>query len=115
MNVAAQRGNARVEILCRRLKYAHQRAQKIAGLPGAKVDILSTKSADELMLYDLLEMVNVSKVWDSTKARHQAQLQLQNQEVQERDNRQLDAKLRELEDDLKEIAVAYLGIRRVWR
>lgn len=84
-------------------------SQKIAGLPGAKVDVLSTKSADELMLYDLLEMVNISKVWESTKQRHETQLQIQAKQAEDRSTRQLDAKLIELEDDLKEIAAAYLG------
>ncbi|GAB7027252.1 GTPase-activating protein [Geotalea toluenoxydans] len=84
-------------------------SQKIAGLPGAKVDILSTKSADELMLLDLLEMVNIDKIWESTKIRHEAQLQQQNKDARERDNRQQDAKLLELEEDLKEVAAAYLG------
>lgn len=84
-------------------------SQKIAGLPGAKVDILSTKSADELMLLDLLEMVNIDKIWETTRVRHEAQLQQQSREVRERDNRQQDAKLQELEEDLKEVAAAYLG------
>ncbi len=84
-------------------------SQKIAGLPGAKVDVLSTKSADELMHYDLLEMVNIDKIWTSTKAQFEAQLQQQSKAIQERDNKEQDAKLHELEDDLKEIAAAYLG------
>lgn len=84
-------------------------SQKIAGLPGAKVDVLSTKSADELMLYDLLEMVNINKIWDSTKQRHEVQLLNQAKEAEERGTRQLDSKLLELEDDLKEIVSAYLG------
>ncbi|WP_243371193.1 GTPase-activating protein [Geotalea sp. SG265] len=84
-------------------------SQKIAGLPGAKVDILSTKSADELMHMDLLEMVNIDKIWETTRARHEAQVQQQYKEAQERDKRHQDAKLLELEDDLKEVAAAYLG------
>ena len=84
-------------------------SQKIAGLPGAKVDVLSTKSADELMHYDLLEMVNIDKIWTSTKAQFEAQLQQQSKAIHERDNKEQDAKLHELEDDLKEIAAAYLG------
>lgn len=84
-------------------------SQKIAGLPGAKVDILSTKSADELMHMDLLEMVNIDKIWETTRARHYAQRQQQDKEAQEREQRQQDAKLQELEDDLKEVAAAYLG------
>lgn len=84
-------------------------SQKIAGLPGAKIDVLSTKSADELMLYDLLEMVNIDKIWDSTKIRYAAQMEQLSKEAQERDSKQQNERLRELEDDLKEVAVAYLG------
>ncbi|WP_243688072.1 hypothetical protein [Geotalea toluenoxydans] len=61
------------------------------------------------MLLDLLEMVNIDKIWESTKIRHEAQLQQQNKDARERDNRQQDAKLLELEEDLKEVAAAYLG------
>lgn len=84
-------------------------SQKIAGLPGAKIDVLSTKSADELMHYDLLEMVNVSKLWDSAFARHSAEMMQFKREGEERDKKQRDARLKELEEDLKEVAVAYLG------
>ena len=84
-------------------------SQKIAGLPGAKIDVLSTKSADELMLYDLLEMVNIGKIWESNKIRHAAQMEQLTREAQERDSKQQDEMLRELEDDLKEVAVAYMG------
>lgn len=84
-------------------------SQKIAGLPGAKIDVLSTKSADELMLYDLLEMVNIDKIWDSTKMRYAAQMEQLSKEAQERDSKLQSERLQELEDDLKEVAVAYLG------
>jgi hypothetical protein len=84
-------------------------SQKIAGLPGAKIDVLATKSADELMHYDLLEMVNVNKLWESSFAHHIAEREKLKKEIEERENKQRDLKLRELEDDLKEVAVAYLG------
>ena len=84
-------------------------SQKIAGLPGAKIDVLSTKSAEELMLYDLLEMVNISKIWESTKSRYVVHMEQMNKVVRERDSKLQEEKLRELEEDLKEVAVAYLG------
>ncbi len=84
-------------------------SQKIAGLPGAKIDVLSTKPADELMMYDLLEMVNVGKLWESSQARFNAEREKLRKEAEERENKQRDLILLELEDDLKEIAVAYLG------
>ncbi|HEY5975627.1 MAG TPA: GTPase-activating protein, partial [Geobacteraceae bacterium] len=84
-------------------------SQKIATLPGAKVDVLSTKSADELMGYDLMEVVNITKIWDTALAKHQAHQESQRKEVEERDRKAINAKLAELEDDLKEIVAAYLG------
>lgn len=84
-------------------------SQNIARLPGAKLDVLSTRSADELMHDDLLEMVNVARVWDAAVARHTAELEKHKREAEERAWLVLDARLRDLEEDLKEIASAYLG------
>lgn len=84
-------------------------SQKIAGLPGAKIDVLSTKSADELMHYDLLEMVNVSKLWESTSSRFASERDKIRKEAAVVDRYQEEEKLRELEDDLKEVAMAYVG------
>lgn len=84
-------------------------SQKIAGLPGAKIDVLSTKPVEELMMYDLMEMVNVGKLWETSHARFNAERDKLRKEAEERENRQRDLMLLELEDDLKEIAVAYLG------
>jgi hypothetical protein len=84
-------------------------SQKIAALPGAKVDVLSTKSAEELMGYDLMEVVNITKIWDTAMAKHQAIQESQRKETEERDRKAVNAKLAELEDDLKEIVAAYLG------
>lgn len=84
-------------------------SQKIAGLPGAKIDILSTKSADELMHYDLLEMVNVPKLWESTSSRFASERDKVRKEAAVVDRYQEEEKLRELEDDLREVAMAYVG------
>lgn len=84
-------------------------SQKIAGLPGAKIDVLSTKSADELMHYDLLEMVNIAKLWDSTGSRFATERDKVKKEAEAVDRKQSDEKLKELEDDLKDVAVAYIG------
>jgi hypothetical protein len=84
-------------------------SQKIAGLPGSKIDILSTKSVDELMHYDLLEMVNVAKLWDSTSSRFASERDKIRREAEVVDRYQEEDKLRELEDDLKEVAKAYVG------
>ncbi|HEU0265767.1 MAG TPA: GTPase-activating protein [Geobacterales bacterium] len=84
-------------------------SQKIAGLPGAKIDVLSTKSTDELMHYDLLEMVNIDKLWESTAAKYAKALEKLEKEAEDRERSQRDDKLKVLEDDLKELATAYVG------
>ena len=84
-------------------------SQKIAKLPGAKIDVLSTRGTDELMHSDLLEMVNVGKVWETALARQAAEVERQRREAQERAWQERDARLRDLEEDLKEVASAYLG------
>ncbi len=84
-------------------------SQKIAKLPGAKIDVLSTKSVDELMHYDLLEMLNIGKVWESAVAKRAAEEERQRREAQERAWLEQDSRLQELEEDLKEVASAYLG------
>ena len=84
-------------------------SQKIAGLPGAKIDVLSTKSADELMDYDLLEMVNIDKLWGSVESRYASEMDQMKRDGQEREAKERESRLKELEDDLKEVASAYLG------
>jgi len=84
-------------------------SQKIAGLPGAKLDVMSSKSADELMNYNLLEVVNINKLWETALGKHQAELEKSRRANEERDQRAVVAKLAELEEDLKEMASAYLG------
>lgn len=84
-------------------------SQKIAGLPGAKIDVLSTKSAEELMHYDLLEMVNIAKLWESTTARFSSEREKIRKEAEVVGQQHADDALKELEDDLKEVAMAYVG------
>jgi hypothetical protein len=84
-------------------------SQKIAGLPGAKLDVLSTKSADELMHYDLMEMVNIDKLWDSAVNRQITENNRLNRMAKDKEHQEREAKLKVLEDDLREVAVAYLG------
>ena len=44
-------------------------SQKVAALPGATVQIKSTKPVDILALHNLLETINISKLWDAAVAR----------------------------------------------
>jgi hypothetical protein len=84
-------------------------SQKIAGLPGAKLDVLSTKTVEELMDYDLLEMVNVAKLWQSTTSRHANALERVERESQEREIKQQEEQVKAVIEDLKELANAYVG------
>jgi hypothetical protein len=84
-------------------------SQKIAGTPGAKIDLFSTKSADELMGTDLLEFTNVQKIWDTCVALHKSVIDKTNTERQERDRKVLSQQLAELEETVKSIVGEYVG------
>ncbi|MHB8058298.1 MAG: GTPase-activating protein [Desulfuromonadaceae bacterium] len=84
-------------------------SQKIAGLPGAKIDLFSTQSADELMGTNLLEVANIQKIWDSCVALHKSELDKTNLERKERDKKVESIKLSELEEQVKSIVGEYVG------
>jgi hypothetical protein len=84
-------------------------SQKIAGLPGAKIDLFSTLSADELMGTNLLEVANIQKIWDTSVAQHNSEIDKTNQERQERDKKVISQKLAELEEQVKAIVGEYVG------
>lgn len=84
-------------------------SQKIAGLPGAKIDLFSTQSVEEIMGINLLEVTNVQKIWDTTVAHHQSQIDKNNKERQERDKKLELLKLADLEERVKTIVAEYVG------
>jgi len=84
-------------------------SQKIAGMPGAKIDLYSTQGVEELMGVDLLEVANIQKIWESSIARHQSDNAKMNKEREERDQKTVSVKLAELEEKLKAIVVEYIG------
>lgn len=84
-------------------------SQKIAGLPGAKIDLFSTQSAEELMGTNLLEVANVQKIWDACIALHKSEIDKTNLERQERDKKVASQKLAELEEQVKSIVSEYVG------
>lgn len=51
-------------------------SQQLAQDPGAKLDMYSTVSVDELMAHDLLEMVNISNIWKTAVNRHQSKAEV---------------------------------------
>jgi hypothetical protein len=84
-------------------------SQKIAGMPGAKIDLFSTQSVEELMGMDLLEVANVQKIWETSVSRHQSDTDKVNKEREERDKKSVSIKLSEFEEQLREIVIEYLG------
>jgi hypothetical protein len=105
-------------------------SRKIAALPGARLEVRSTKPIEELMLYDLLQMVNLGKLWESASSR---KISSQTKEVHspakkdtalpkefsapastsspqpEANQTHSVEKLTELFEDLQEVAMAYLS------
>lgn len=84
-------------------------SQKIASLPGAKIDLFSTQGVEELMAMDLLEIVNVQKLWDTCLASHQAELSRLDQERIEREQKDTGVRLGAIEEQVKTIVVEYVG------
>ena len=84
-------------------------SQKIAGLPGAKIDLFSTQSVEELMGSNLLEVANIQKIWDSCVAQHQSEIESVRLERQERDKKVAAVKLAELEEQVRAIVSEYIG------
>jgi hypothetical protein len=91
-------------------------ARKVAALPGARVEVRSTKSIEELMLYDLMQMVNLQKLWEAAGTRR-ASSHPQTASAPAEDASlkmkppmgQSDEKLADLVEDLQEVAMAYLS------
>jgi len=119
----------------RNIETTPDEARKVAALPGARVEVRSTKTVEELMMYDLMQMVNLPKLWEAAGARKaaaadkvtspappqtaqpaQPAVQITQQpEAQTAPSQQAppmdydEAKLTELVEDLKEVAMAYLS------
>jgi hypothetical protein len=97
--------------------------RKIAALPGARLEVRSTKPIEELMNYDLLQMVNLGKLWDTASSRQASvktnepptlasepivptKTAVLHQDVSAGHSNE---KLTELVEDLQEVAMAYLS------
>lgn len=113
----------------RAIETSPDESRKVAALPGARLEVMSTKPIDELMHYDLLQMVNLGKLWESASSRQissrttappQAEVpstqpkefSLQPETASPQTVLSVghsEEKLAELVEDLKEVAMAYLS------
>lgn len=82
---------------------------KIAALPGARVEICSTKPLEELIQYDLLQMVNLQKLWESASSRSAVSHRKDVPPARSSISTISEQKLLDLVDDISEIASAYLS------
>jgi len=92
-----------------RIETQANESQRIAALPGAKLDVLSTRPPEELRSYNLLEMVNVQPLWESTSRAHDAQLQMLQADAAASEERGREQKLKALHEDLRALAVEQIG------
>lgn len=86
-----------------------EESRKIAALPGARVEICSTKTLEELIQYDLLQMVNLQKLWESARSRNAAMRPKKGSADAHAVSAVSEEMLRELVDDISEVAAAYLS------
>lgn len=85
-------------------------SRKIAALAGARVEICTTRTLEELMQYDLLQMVNLPKLWEAAGSRNMSPRRTDAAPVSPVVASTLsEQKLNELVDDLSEVASAYLS------
>jgi hypothetical protein len=84
-------------------------SQKIAGMPGAKIDLFSTLSTEELMGVNLLEVTNIQKIWDTSVALHQSEIEKISKDRAERDKKATSLKLAEYEEQIKTVVGEYIG------
>lgn len=116
----------------RAIETSPDESRKVAALSGARLEVRSTRPIEELMHYDLLQMVNLGKLWEAASSRQTATSQPKEasplaessarspeaksavgvNEVPQQPIISLghsDEKLTELVEDLQEVAMAYLS------
>ena len=84
-------------------------SRKIAALPGACVEICATRTLEELLQYDLLQMVNLQKLWESARSRDAAPQTKEEPAASCALSTISEEKLLDLVDDISEVAAAYLS------
>ena len=83
--------------------------QSIAALPDAMIDVARTVDTEEGALLDMLEMVNIEKVWQATLGRQAARLEALDREAAEKQRLARDGAAADLERAVADIGSAFLG------
>lgn len=84
-------------------------SQQLAQDPKAKLDLYTSVSADELMAHDLLDVINVAKIWDAAMGRQQAEQERLSRELADKDRMQAINLLNDLENQVRTIYIEYVG------
>jgi hypothetical protein len=93
----------------RSIQASPDEARKVAALPGARLEVCSTKPIEELMHYDLLQVVNLDKLWKSARSRQSALRSAKEPPRPVEPVTEDDPKMLGLVEDLEEVAMAYLS------
>ncbi len=93
----------------RQIETSPQAFQKVAALPDATIQILGSPPASDLILHNLLEMVNIDRLWEAAQARSASRTAPVAPTAAAPPSAVSSAQLHEITDDLKEIATAYLS------
>lgn len=91
------------------IESSSEESRKVAGMAGARLDVCSTKPIEELMLYDLLQMVNFGKLWESAQSRHASTHREPISKIAGDASVPGNGRLEELVVDIIEVASAYLS------
>ena len=93
----------------REIETSASSAQRVAGLPGAKLDVLASQNPDQVGGYDILDLVDVDRMWSVISRRHADELaRLAQQSLEER-RRTRDLLVAKLSEEIKGLAESYLG------
>lgn len=84
-------------------------SQNVARLPGAKVAVYSTRRSELTPTYDLLEIVNIDKLWMAAARRHGSALARLRAEAIEVEAAARKQQLTALEESLQQCAAAHVG------
>jgi len=106
----------------RAIETSPDESRKVAALPGARLEVRATRPIEELMQYDLLQMVNLGKLWEAASSRQASSQTKETSSPAIEPSSQptapqqpavsrghSDEKLAELVEDLQEVAMAYLS------
>lgn len=87
-------------------------SQRVAALPGATIEIRSSATAEVLMHHNLLETLNIDRLWAASRSRISSSAISTQEEpppAKRQDTEERAAFVAEIAEDLREIASAYLS------